>query len=374
MGDLASVLGRIVADLPEFRAHNERYTRWFAIDPVLEALGWNLRDPSEFKPEYRVGDGLVDYCLQIGGRSVVFVEAKRTGTEFGSKEDDQLLLYAYRESVRLAALTDGIRWWLYLPRRDDATWEERRFCTIDVERDPLEHAVEVLTRYLGREAVTSGDAVKLANEEIDRAEEERNRRKRVEDVERALPAAWARLLSGPDEGLMELVSDKVEEIAQARPEEAQLRAFLSGVASSAPNVYPATSSIPSSVSALGSRSVSSRPPRDLSVARNDRQRPMAYVLDGVRHEVGWGVDILIGVSNELMAKDPTRFAEIAPTQRGPITEYFNRSGETMRAPGRLASGWYVEKHGAVATVVKRARNLLRAMRGDDSGLEIINRP
>ena len=46
---------------------------------------------------------------------------KRTGTAL-TEHQEQLLGYAFREGVPLAALTDGLIWWLYLPTAA-GSWE-----------------------------------------------------------------------------------------------------------------------------------------------------------------------------------------------------------------------------------------------------------
>ncbi len=70
--DLRAKLGRL-------RKHvlKETPTRTIVIDPLLEALGWDVRDPDEVQLEYPTVDGKsVDYALKINGRPVLLVEAK----------------------------------------------------------------------------------------------------------------------------------------------------------------------------------------------------------------------------------------------------------------------------------------------------------
>ena len=93
-------------------SQNEYRTRLTLIDPILNALGWNVADPKLVMPEYQVGSGRADYAL-LGedGKPLAFIEAKRLGEMAeASRHETQLFTYAVTQGVRYAALTDGNRW------------------------------------------------------------------------------------------------------------------------------------------------------------------------------------------------------------------------------------------------------------------------
>ena len=102
MSDLQSTIGRIASNA-SLLTGSEEATRQGAILPVLSALGWEWHNIDEVVPEYGAGKGRVDYCLRSRGRSAVFVEVKRAGTELHSHQE-QLLRYAFAEGIELAAL------------------------------------------------------------------------------------------------------------------------------------------------------------------------------------------------------------------------------------------------------------------------------
>jgi len=55
----------------------EYSTRIIFIDPLLQALGWNVKDPDEVELEYPTIDGKsVDYAPKINRKPVLFIEAK----------------------------------------------------------------------------------------------------------------------------------------------------------------------------------------------------------------------------------------------------------------------------------------------------------
>ena len=71
-------------------------------------------DVSEVVPEHTVGNRRVDYALRPGSPNAVFIEVKRRGENL-DRHQQQLLEYCFQEGVKLAALTNGLTWWLYLP-------------------------------------------------------------------------------------------------------------------------------------------------------------------------------------------------------------------------------------------------------------------
>ena len=117
----------------------EQATREMAVNPVIDALGWDTFNPDAVDREYSVRGGRVDYCLRTPSRNLVLIEVKRAGTDLDDHEE-QLLRYAFDEGVPLAALTNGLLWWLYLPRAE-GRWKQRRFYRIDLhEQDPASPA------------------------------------------------------------------------------------------------------------------------------------------------------------------------------------------------------------------------------------------
>ena len=197
---------------------DEAATKQAIILKVLSMLGWDTFNIDEVTPEYSVGGKSVDYSLRIAGANKIFVEVKRIGDDLG-RHQEQLLNYAFQEGVRLAALTNGLTWWLYLPLYE-GNWEERKFYTIDMLQQDPEEASERFTDWFSREGIASGRAVESA-EAIYRS------MKRETVVRSALPKAWNSVVSGPDELLVELVCDTAEKMCGHRPETEAVQQFLS---------------------------------------------------------------------------------------------------------------------------------------------------
>lgn len=70
----------------EYISSMEIRTRYALIDPILQALGWNLNDPSQVRIEHETTDQpnphRVDYALFSMGQAVILVEAKPLHKEY----------------------------------------------------------------------------------------------------------------------------------------------------------------------------------------------------------------------------------------------------------------------------------------------------
>jgi predicted type IV restriction endonuclease len=103
-----------VRDRPE--GLNEADTKAALIDPILSALGWELRDPFSVSQQYRhkPQDNPVDYALFILRAPVMFVEAKAVNRDLSDyKWISQTLAYANAAGVEWCVLTNGDEYRIY---------------------------------------------------------------------------------------------------------------------------------------------------------------------------------------------------------------------------------------------------------------------
>ena len=160
---IETIKSRIATHGPTLR-ENEIRTRMALIDPLLQALGWDVSDPEMVTPEYSVGNGRADYALLGQTKNpIAFIEAKHLGEPLERPQhEDQLFTYALRQQVKFAALTDGNRWIL-----DDVsvfTGGERRLLQVSIADTPAhESALKLLL--LWRPNLVSGQPV-AANEPV----------------------------------------------------------------------------------------------------------------------------------------------------------------------------------------------------------------
>jgi predicted type IV restriction endonuclease len=209
----------IRAGIKAGRYVNEATVSQGIVQRLLHSLGWPVYDPEVVAPEYSLGTRRVDYALCHPPRDpVILVEVKQVGQSKGA--DRQLFEYAFHKGVPMAILTDGQEWNFFLPT-EQGDYGERQVYKLDIlERDPAE-IESSLKRYLEYKAVRSGQAIEAARRDYRNAARKRR-------AQRTLPDAWDRLLESEDELLIELLSDKVEDLCGVKPEPMPSRLSYAG--------------------------------------------------------------------------------------------------------------------------------------------------
>lgn len=199
--------------------YDEASTKQTVISPILMALGWNIFDRDEVFPEYEVESGKkVDYSLRVGGRNVVFIEAKRPSTDLEGHKP-QLWNYAGWQGVQLAVLTNGIGWWFYLPMLPDVEWPNRKFYAIDIKEQSIESIVQRFEELLSKSTVQSGEAIRTAQ----RIHEDR---KRSRIIGTTIPEAWNKIIGDRDTQLLESIADATEKLCGLRPQMEDILTFI----------------------------------------------------------------------------------------------------------------------------------------------------
>ena len=180
-----SGLPESVARLVErFRANRENYmssdyneanVRMEFIDPLLEALGWDVQNKRGFAEPYkpvRVEDSLriagkaraPDYSLRIGGARKILVEAKRPGVALkrGSEAALQLRRYGWNLGVSVGALTNFSEFAVYdcreRPRAAHSAGHARiRYFSLDEYGEQWEW----MARHLSPDGIQAGELDRL---------------------------------------------------------------------------------------------------------------------------------------------------------------------------------------------------------------------
>lgn len=90
-------------------------TRAIFVDPLLECLGWDVRDTDEVELEYPTIDGKsVDYAPKINRKPVLFIEAKQLNDPLTDvKSITQVVGYAANAGVEWCILTNGVTYKVY---------------------------------------------------------------------------------------------------------------------------------------------------------------------------------------------------------------------------------------------------------------------
>jgi len=334
-------LEKLLAELPTRNARlmaNEQATCQGAVLPILRRIGWDYEDPDQVTPQFAVGDGRIDYCLRIGDQSKVFVEVKRAGLDL-DQHQEQLLKYAFQAGVDLAVLTNGLLWWLYLPG-GGGSWEQRRFFAVDITAQEPDKAARRLREFLQREAVASGEAVR-------RAKEMHESRAKGRLIQQTIPKAWRQLCEEPDEGLLDLLAERVESICGHRPGHEVLAEQLVALAKPAQAAHGDSSTLPPT-----------KPPSPRPRGGYTGKRPRSYTFRGETRPVSTFKDILVGVYGDLASMMGADFERVL-SLRGRKRAYFSREPQRLTTPQEVGStGIYAETNLSANGIMDRCASVL----------------
>ena len=309
-----------IRDTPSLEGRSKAAVAQAVVLRLLAAAGWDVFDLSQVMPGYITGNSSVDFALMPPpGRprgavpSRVFIDVRPPAENIESpRMERQLLAHCVREEVSLAALTNGLRWLLFLWSPEGGRIE-RRFCEIDLRGDP-EAAAADINRYLTKDRVSNGQAARSA----ERALQDNNR----ETVgRRAVIQGWRQVVGGLDEGLIELVATAAEQRAGHRPDNRLVRRVLAGnrAALLAPGALGTAASGPGG----GLRSI-----------------PSSFTLDSETRNVTSWSGLLVGVCLMMRDSHPGDFERILEI-RGRKLPYFSRAARgTEPAPARRGHGHF----------------------------------
>jgi hypothetical protein len=118
--DLIDKLTELSAQIPRQREHiaTEEATKTAFVMPFINALGYNVFDPTEVVPEYTADVGLkkgekVDYAIMREGAPILLFEVKCCGVDLNEIHASQLYRYFSVTAARFGILTDGIEYRFY---------------------------------------------------------------------------------------------------------------------------------------------------------------------------------------------------------------------------------------------------------------------
>ena len=356
---------------------DEASVRQVVVLQLLNALEWDQFNYAEVTPEFAVGAGRVDYSLQIGGQSKVFIEVKRGGEALSSHQE-QLLRYSFDRGVSLAALTNGLEWWFYLPLKE-VSWEERRFSSIVITSEDRDDVEAVLLNVLSKGSVASGSAIEYGENLL-----ERRRKDRI--VNESLPKAWNSLVAEPDELLVELLVERVERISKIIPDSSLVRSFILDKVAKTPDRPLAEPIV--QVQRAPARPLQNvhraEPPAQTGNARtiapptrrrNPTRKLTGFRFQGESFQVSDLYGLLQKLSEIIYLRHPSEFGSVLQlygTRRdGSRRDYYSMNHELVDAPKPVGnSGYYVDTKFGLDAAVKQCHKVLRLFGYQDQDLEV----
>ncbi|MGB8425731.1 MAG: hypothetical protein WCD88_08105, partial [Desulfobacterales bacterium] len=184
---------------------------------LLSLLGWDIFDVDEVKPDHALKSVLVDYALRIKDATVVYIGVEKVGENL-SYHQKELLGGTGKEDVPLCVLTNGVAWWFYLSA-GDGSFEQKRFCMLDMLKQPPEEIAAGLIELLEKDQVAKGKALKVA--------EAMQLKRQRKVIEKAMADAWEKMMNSPPEALIKLFGEAVEKLCGYKPDKEMTVSFLS---------------------------------------------------------------------------------------------------------------------------------------------------
>ena len=338
----------------------EEQTKIAYVLPILSRLGWDQMDHSRFRIEEPVGGekkGKVDIALRSPsqGRYLAFIEVKAPRPTIKLEDHvDQLFGYGFREGVDICVLTNGLEWWLYLPREKGGP-EKCRFATLNVISDRLDLLVEDFETFLALDKLESNDAEARAKQVLEE-------RFQSEKLQEKLPQIWKKIITDPPEELINLVVSRVLESIKVQPSSEQIVQFLSGQK-------------PHEVS-LSHKSFQSTDKQNLSKVKTSAKiatspaKPTAYSLFGVKHSANSMAQIWFEITEELYNRHSNRFTRIVGKPHG--RRSFIEMNDSQKGKHRRIknSEFWIEAYGSSESMIWRCKNILKLLGYKESDLII----
>lgn len=115
----------------------EEATKNALVMPFINALGYNVFDPTEVVPEFTADVGVkkgekVDYAILIEGKPLILFECKAAGTKLSSNHASQLYRYFSVTEARIGVLTNGLEYRLFSDLEEANKMDSRPFLEFDI--------------------------------------------------------------------------------------------------------------------------------------------------------------------------------------------------------------------------------------------------
>ena len=135
--DIRTLAGR-VPGLKD-RLSTEEATKQSLVLPFLQALGYNVFDPTEVEPEFTADVGTkqgekVDYAIMSDDAPVILIECKKVSDNLSSdKRISQLFRYFGTTKARIGVLTNGILYQFFSDLESPNVMDTSPFLEVDLE-------------------------------------------------------------------------------------------------------------------------------------------------------------------------------------------------------------------------------------------------
>jgi len=116
---------------------SEEATKNAFVMPFIQALGYNIFDPTEVVPEYTADIGSkkgekVDYAIVRDGKPIMLIEAKSATSDLSRDHASQLFRYFSATDARFGILTNGIQYQFHTDLEKPNQMDEKPFLIVDM--------------------------------------------------------------------------------------------------------------------------------------------------------------------------------------------------------------------------------------------------
>lgn len=232
MKDIAKCIENLRVQLQRHRKEGlkEYPTRTIFIDPLLAALGWDVREPDDVQLEHPTVDGKsVDYAMKVNRKVVLHLEAKQLGDPLDDvKSITQVVGYAANDGIEWCVLTNGVRYKVF-KASEKASAPDKLLFEVSIDPDDADGlTVEELSRQfnrLSRDSLAEGLLDQLGTEIFTTGK-----------VRKALD----RLFSETPSSLIRLIRKAMDDasVTPSQVEQALRRIWDASTATSLPTVGP----------------------------------------------------------------------------------------------------------------------------------------
>ena len=137
--DFADRMRNLANRVPQQLEHvkTEEATKNAMVMPFINALGYNVFDPSEVVPEFTADVGIkkgekVDYAIMRDGKPVILFECKTAGTNLANVHSSQLYRYFSVTDAPVAVLTNGTTYNFYMDLESPNRMDSKPFLVFDM--------------------------------------------------------------------------------------------------------------------------------------------------------------------------------------------------------------------------------------------------
>lgn len=132
---IAALASRAIKQLEHIST--EEATKNALVLPFINALGYNVFDPTEVVPEFTCDVGTkkgekVDYAIMLEGKPIMLFECKQAGASLKIEHASQLFRYFSVTEARIGILTNGINYLFFTDLEAPNKMDERPFLEFDL--------------------------------------------------------------------------------------------------------------------------------------------------------------------------------------------------------------------------------------------------